>query len=156
MKNYNMNEINENTNNIRKMIDEMNKMVDETNKKIQELFYGVTATKQDSTYTKSEMQEYKDKLEKRSKSIIRLLRNNALYEKARKNEDAIADYLMKDSDFQERNGLESDDYLNELHVSYWFDCLALAIESNDWEMVADMIRGEYDFINACDYCGKND
>lgn len=156
MKNYNMNEINENTNNIRKMIDEMNKMVDETNKKIQELFYGVTTTKQDSTYTKSEMQEYKDKLEKRSKTIIRLMRNNALYEKAYKNEDAIADYLMKDSDFQERNGLESDDYLNELHVSYWLSCLALAIESNDWEMVADLIRGEYDFINACDYCGKND
>lgn len=148
MKNYNTDELIEITNSTRKILDE-------TNEKIQELFYGVTTTKQDSTYTKSEMQEYKDKLKKRSKTIIRLMRNNALYEKAHKNEDAIADYLMKDSGFQERNGLESDDYLNELHVSYWLSCLALAIESNDWEMVADLIRGEYDFINACDYCGKN-
>ena len=148
MKNYNTDELIEITNSTRKILDE-------TNEKIQELFYGVKSIQQNSTYTKSEMQEYKDKMNERSKTIIRLLRNNALYEKARKNEDAIADYLVKDSDFQERNGLESDDCLNELHVSYWLDCLALAIDSNDWEMVADMIRGEYDFINACDYCGNN-
>lgn len=142
MKNYNMNELIEITNNT-------SKILDETNKKIQELFYGDKSIQQDDTYTK------KDKMNERHKTIVRLLRDNALFKKACKNEDAIADYLMKDSDFQERNGLESDDYLNELHVSYWLSCLALAIESNDWEMVADLIRGEYDFINACDYCGKN-
>lgn len=100
--------------------------------------------------------ELEEKDKKRCEMIKRLMYSNPLYAKARGNEDIVVNCLIKDSEFQKQYELENDNYLNELHVSYWFDCLALAIETNDWEMVADMIRGEYDFINACDYCGKND
>lgn len=98
--------------------------------------------------------ELEEKDRKRSKIINRLIQSNPLYLKARKNEDIIADYLIKDSEFQEQNVLENDNYLNELHVSYWFDSLAIAIETQDWKKVADIIRGRYDFADNVDYCGK--
>lgn len=98
--------------------------------------------------------ELEEKDKKRCEMIKRLMYSNPLYAKARGNEDIVVNYLIKDSEFQEQYELENDNYLNELHASYWFDSLAIAIETQDWKKVADIIRGRYDFADNVDYCGK--
>lgn len=127
-----------------------------TNKNTQALADYQMMIQPSNQYTESDRQADKDRMDKRYQAIVSLFRQNPLYEKAIKNESNIAGYLMQDSDSQQRYGLDGKAYLNELHVGYWLDTLALAIDAGDWSLIADLIRGEFDFTRLCDYSGKED
>ena len=122
-----------------------------TNKNTQALADYQMMIQPSNQYTESDRQADKDRMDKRYQAIVRLFRQNPLYEKAMKNEGNIADYLMQDADSQQKYGLDGKAYLNELHVSYWFDTLALAIDAGDWSLIADLIKGEFDFTQLCEY-----
>lgn len=100
--------------------------------------------------------KFQDGMDKRSDIALELRKSNTLYNVVSANVLNIANYLMRDSEFQEYNELQADKSLNEDYISSWIDSLAIAIKTHDWMMVADIIRGRYDHIDNLDYCGKND